>query len=513
MAALEETRILLTAAEAYPAFEERVAAARRSVTACFRVFDPFTRLRSEAGRAYGGDWFDLIAGKLAEGVSVHLVVSDFDPIGRPELHRQTWASLRALWAAGEVSGAPWRLLARPGMHPARAEGAARVLFWPKARAMANAEVRRLSDLSPEERAETLRLSPGLASILEENGTKTRFWPPARLIPATHHQKLAVIDDEWLYIGGLDLDERRYDSPVHDRAPEETWHDVQILTRGDVVGAAIRHLESFEEVCARLEPPPPADPVFLRTLSGRKRRGGVGGLSPRTLVDELRGAHLDGIAAAQDLVYLETQFLRDDRIASALVRAASEKPHLHLLAVLPAAPEDVAFDQNDGADARFGEFLQARAVGRIAKAFGRRCFFAAPARPAALSEKRTGRDRLDGAPIIYVHAKLAVFDRETAIVSSANLNGRSLSWDTEAGLRLPDPDLAGELLERCLGHWHPEADALAGADGGKVVSWFRERAQDDRDRQPGERRGLLLPYRLAPARRFGRNLPGMPESMV
>ncbi len=46
--------------------------------------------------------------------------------------------------------------------------------------------------------------------------------------------------------------------------------------------------------------------------------------------------------------------------------------------------------------------------------------------------RHDRDRLGGAPMIYVHAKVSIFDRSAAIVSSANLNGRSLRWDTEAG---------------------------------------------------------------------------------
>jgi len=183
-------------------------------------------------------------------------------------------------------------------------------------------------------------------------------------------------------------------------------------------------------------------------------------------------------------------------------------------VLPAAPEDVAFEGNRDPDARFGEFLQARAVTRIGAAFGARAFFASPARPAWQTASRYRRDNLHGAPIVYVHAKIAAFDGQRALVSSANLNGRSLHWDTEAGVMMDDPALARQLLERCLGHWRQDADwTLIAGDGASVVAEIRAAAQADRARSPAERRSLILPYAVGPARRFGRNLPGLPEAMV
>ncbi|KAA9007945.1 phospholipase D family protein [Histidinibacterium aquaticum] len=510
MASLVDTRILLTAQEAYPAFEEKVAAAQSEIYASFRIFDPFTRLRSKAGRALGKDWFELIAAKLADGVAITLLLTDFDPVARPDLHRQTWASLRALWAAAEISGKPHLLTAKALMHPARTGGMARLLFWPKIMSKLKAEAKKLAKLDETAREEALRLSPGLRPLLTDNGTRPRRWPPPELIPATHHQKLAVIDREWLYIGGLDLDERRYDTPTHERAPEKTWHDVQVLTRGDVVRIAREHLEHFQQP----KSVPPQRDDFLRTISVRRRRTPFWSVSPKNLVKELCTAHLDGIRSAEDFIYIETQFLRSRKIASALVKAAERNPSLHLLAILPAAPEDVAFEGNKDLDARYGEFLQARAIARISRAFGERCFFAAPARAAASGERRTRRDHLDGAPIIYVHAKIACFDGATGIVSSANLNGRSLGWDTEAGLRLRDPELAATLQQRCLAHWAgPDRVFRTEGTGEQIVDAVRSASKADRDRAPEDRKGLLLPYDVAPARRFGRNLPGMPEGMV
>ncbi|QQA41863.1 phospholipase D family protein [Pelagovum pacificum] len=512
MSGIQDIQLLLTAAEAYPAFEERVASAQKHINASFRIFDPFTRLRSDAAKKYGNDWFDLLVGKLAEGVSIELRLTDFDPVARTDLHRQTWASLRALWAAGEASGHPENLKARALMHPARSGYLMRALFWPYVRHLVRREVKKLDTMSVEGREEALSLSPLFAPLLDKTNKRARFWPPSPLVPATHHQKLAVIDSEWLYIGGLDLDERRYDTPMHNQAPELTWHDVQVLVRGPVVAEAERHLSEFEDVNNAKHRPGLAGDTFRRTLSA-KRTTGLAHISPKTISEELLHTNLDGIASARNLIYIETQFFRDRRIAKALAEAARTYPDLHMVAVLPAAPEDVAFMGDAGPDARFGEFQQARAVMKVTEAFGPRVFFASPARSARQGEPKTRRDHLDGAPIIYVHAKLAVFDGQRAIVSSANLNGRSLSWDTEAGLRLEDAATAELLLQRCLDHWTISKGPKATDGGRAIVDSLRDLAVEDRARDPEKRQGLLLPYSVTPARRFGRNLPGIPEKMV
>ena len=48
--------------------------------------------------------------------------------------------------------------------------------------------------------------------------------------------------------------------------------------------------------------------------------------------------------------------------------------------------------------------------------------------------------------------VSIFDGAAAIVSSANLNGRSLRWDTEAGVLLTDPDTVASLRQRLMAHW-------------------------------------------------------------
>lgn len=61
----QNLRIFLTASQAYPAFEQLFLETKTEVLAGFRVFDPATLLRSDAGRAVGKTWSDLLAHTLA----------------------------------------------------------------------------------------------------------------------------------------------------------------------------------------------------------------------------------------------------------------------------------------------------------------------------------------------------------------------------------------------------------------------------------------------------------------
>lgn len=352
---IETLDVHVTAQDAYPAFERLFLTAQREVVAGFRVFDLTTRLRSEEARAVGDTWFDLFEHALSRGVNITLVVSDFDPVIATDYHRQSWETARQL-AAAEVLADRGRLTFRIARHPARAGIIPRALLRPRVR-------------DQFRKQEPDRNTPGLNELSEDDVFD--------LSPATHHQKLAVFDRETLYIGGLDLDERRYDTREHRRSAEDNWHDVQLTLTGPVVAAALDHLNSFEASVAGRGKPAPAAAGFLRTISAKRWPAPLH-ISPRTVVREVEEAHLDAIGQARDLIYLESQYLRHLPLATALARAAEAAPELRLIAVLPAAPEDVAFDPNAGRDARLGEHLQARAISRIADSFGARALVCSPA---------------------------------------------------------------------------------------------------------------------------------------
>lgn len=74
---LADFDVLITADEAWPAFERAVLSARSKVHGSFRIFDLRTKLRSAEAQAIGDDWFDLLCHVIRRGVTVTLIVSDF----------------------------------------------------------------------------------------------------------------------------------------------------------------------------------------------------------------------------------------------------------------------------------------------------------------------------------------------------------------------------------------------------------------------------------------------------
>ncbi|MDG4650509.1 phospholipase D-like domain-containing protein [Roseibacterium sp. SDUM158017] len=507
------THVLITAAEAYPELERAFLAAETEIWAGFRVFDLWSNLRSGEARKIGETWFDLVVHTLRRGVRINMALSDFDPIMAARLHAETWKSMRAFLAAREVAGPKAELNIVAAAHPARVGLPHRLVFWPWVRRRLKETLDKLNHDTPDDRERRLQNLPGLRRHVRraEDGTlRARWWPPADLLPGTHHQKIAVFDRKRLYIGGLDLDERRYDDPDHPRRRDETWHDVQVMIDDrPEVDEAQSHLESFLAVTNGQSDPLP-ETRLLTTLS-RKRRVTTPFIGPRTLRSSIADAHHARIRDAKRLIYLETQFFRDTGISRALARAARANPELGLILILPAAPEDVAFDGSTSTDARFGEYMQAQAIARVTDAFGPRAAICSPVRPVSIDSG--GRDCFAGSPIIYVHAKVSVFDGASAIVSSANLNGRSMYWDTEAGVEFDEPPLIAHLREKMMAHWLNETPDAAFLDPERAVVAVQRRAEENLAARPEARRGFLVPHDPEPARAFGRRVPFISEAMV
>ena len=512
-------RILLTASEAYPALERAFLGAQTEIWASFMVFDLTTRLRSPEALAIGKTWFDLVVHTLNRGVALHMSISDVDPIARAEMHRSASRQMRMFSAAAAVANPGVKLTVQRPRHPAETGALVRVAIWPYIMAKLFRTAGWLNGLSAELRASALRDMDEASKNLRIRADGTvapRLWSLPRLFPALHHQKLAVIDRKVLYIGGLDLDERRYDTPTHRRAGNQTWHDVQLLIEGPVVAEAQAHLESFHAVING-KIAPPRTRRLLRTLS-RRRLGSLWHFGPDPVVSELRGAHLILSRRARTFIYMETQYFRDLDLARALAETARASPGLQMILILPAAPDDVAFEGKRGLEARFGGAMQARALRRLRKGFGPRLFVGSPGQPRPAlpdgSDHPDGRhDRLHDAPLIYVHAKVSVFDDTSAIVSSANLNGRSLLWDTEAGVYLANQNDVAELRHRVMAHWLPEDAAPDAFEATTAVGAWTRIARDNAAKRPADREGFLLPHDFAVAEAFGRHLPVLPPELV
>ncbi|QYX57796.1 phospholipase [Roseovarius sp. SCSIO 43702] len=515
---IRDLEVCITAEEAYPQLERAFLNAQDEILCSFRVFDFCTKLRSDEAREIGETWFDLVIHTLDRGVSIRLVVSDFDPVAAPEMHQNTWRTCRQVAAVRELSrdDAPG-LVFIPALHDAAVGPFPRVLFGPLVRQKLR-ELRMLwKDMTDPQRDRFRRETPRLRDIILPTRDGQLETHPARvtLIPATHHQKIAVFDRNYLSIGGLDLNERRYDTKDHERSAERTWQDVQVFVRGPIAESAARHIETFLDTVAKEAPAAPPAEGFLRTIS-RVRLRNLWWVAPKTVVEELRQQHLDEIGRAERLIYLETQFLRHLPIARALARRARDCPDLRLFIVLPAAPETVAFSGNYGLDARYGEHLQVRSLEILRRAFGRdRLLVASPVQPRRDEDRHEGRATLRDAPLIYVHSKVSIFDDTSAIVSSANLNGRSMRWDTEAGLLLTRPDQVDHFRRRILFNWLPKdvPDREEYLDVTRGFEKWLRLVNDNSAAPPENRHGFLVRYDSDAAREMAAPLPGIPEESV
>ncbi|MFW2541290.1 phospholipase D family protein [Primorskyibacter sp. 2E107] len=489
---------LITAAEGFPALERLVAGAERELMLSFRILDPDTRLRAPELRERGlRTWGDLIAWTSRRGVKIRMLLADFDPLFTSELHRKAWAASSGF---ADVVHGDAQILCAP--HGQRAGSFWRVLM----RGRINRALQQLRD------EDSTRHTPIQRAILKAGPI---------LRPATIHQKFAIADDSHCIIGGLDVNERRYDDAEHDQAPEETWHDISVeLTDTDFAGALQGHFSECwnaaidcgaaslaapaERYDTATRPQSRSNLKLIRTFSAPCP--GAARLAPRPLATDHEMVLTKFFASARDHIYIETQFLRHAPLVDAMIAASKTAQDLQLVVVIPAAPDRVLFDGDHGWDARHAHGLQIKAIDRLKAAFGDRAVFLSPAQP------KTAQDdgpKLAGAGPIYVHSKVTIIDGERTIIGSANLNGRSLRWDSEASVMIQDKAFAAGLLSRLGTYWmEPGAEDKPLA---RAETW-RASAEKAAQSPPEKREGYLLPFPLEAGRAFGRTVPLLPDDM-
>ncbi|QFS81888.1 cardiolipin synthetase [Roseivivax sp. THAF40] len=491
-------KALITAAEVYPALERMVAAAEEEVLLSFRIFDPETALRLPELRDRGlMTWADLITSVAQRGARVRIILTDFDPLFASPLHRAAWASASRL--ADEAEG-DLQVLCAP--HGQEVGWAWRSMLWLKI-----AEKLRLLREEPSD-----KLTPVQRAML-----KVR----PQLRPVSIHQKCAVVDGKDCMIGGLDINERRWDDNDHDRPGEETWHDVSMAVDGPFAAIARAHLietwnAAFEGGAADLgtdaepmqsatRPQGTQDLRLVRTVSAPKR--GPFAFGPKLHHREHEETLIRAFGAARRSIYVETQFLRHRPITKALISAAEAHPDLNLIVLLPIEPERILYEGDRSLNARHAHALQTKALNDIVAAFGDRVALVTPTRrhPSDDSDYET----IHGAAAIYVHAKVTLIDDDFGMVGSANLNGRSLRWDTEASVLFRDAEAVGDLRKRLAEKWLGHAAREGNIE---TAALWRETAHANKELAPGERSGFVVPYPMGRARRFSRFLPILPADM-
>jgi phosphatidylserine/phosphatidylglycerophosphate/cardiolipin synthase-like enzyme len=228
-------------------------------------------------------------------------------------------------------------------------------------------------------------------------------------------------------------------------------------------------------------------------------------------------HREIIFAARRSLYIEAQFFRSRRAAGWVIEAARRNPALNVIIVMPQAPDEVAFEGQGRHPAHaHGEWLQARALGKMRDRLGPRLGLFALGRKAELEPEERELVADGGAAfrsgMIYVHSKLLIADDRLALVSSANINGRSFGWDSEFGILWEDAQGVERFRRRLWGQLLEIAPDALPAMGDALPLW-RETADSNVGKAPEARQGFVLPYRYARVKRRGRPSWFVPDDLV
>jgi phosphatidylserine/phosphatidylglycerophosphate/cardiolipin synthase-like enzyme len=276
----------------------------------------------------------------------------------------------------------------------------------------------------------------------------------RVLPfGCHHQKMVVVrhpgrpEDDVAFLGGIDLDHGSRDDADHhgDRqsvgadpvyGTNPAYHDVQLELRGPAVREAE---ETFRErwqnpaAISRLPwhvipdrihglartgsplppaaPPPPATGTcavqILRTYPRRRPRYPYAPRGERSIAL----AYTKALGRAEQLIYVEDQYLWSFDVARIFAAALQRSARLHLIAVVPRRPDNENQFYNESA-----MLGHAEALAMVREAGGDRV-------------QVLDVENLQGLPV-YVHSKLCVVDDVWAAVGSDNLNTRSWTHDSE-----------------------------------------------------------------------------------
>lgn len=273
---------------------------------------------------------------------------------------------------------------------------------------------------------------------------------------SHHQKFVVVDGQLSFLGGLDLCDHRWDDRNHRvpnplrvsrGAPHGPFHDVQAYLVSEGVGRRLLELFRARWLAAGGEPFEVAAPsgsfsdyapAGATTLDAEQvvlSRVDPFGM-PEASGDcrEVLQLTLDAIAAAERLIYVETQYFSSKVVGEALaqrLRSSSSSP-LDVVLVLnehaETAKEEVAVGL---AQAKVIKELR-EAVSSAHHRLG--IYFTVPHTEAGVEAPRA----------TYIHSKLLIVDDRFMTVGSANWTNRSGSLDTELNMAVEAADAQGAL---------------------------------------------------------------------
>ncbi|HBG51706.1 VTT domain-containing protein [Candidatus Macondimonas diazotrophica] len=259
--------------------------------------------------------------------------------------------------------------------------------------------------------------------------------------AAHHEKVVVIDDGLAFVGGIDPARGRWDTSAHrvddprrcaaDGLGGRPHHDVQMMVSGPVAGAlgelARERWQRATGEDIEVDEPPvgrPADFPWLEGITPELTDVQVAISRTRPQyetqaeVREIERLYLDSIAAAQQSIYIENQYLTVDAIAAVLAERLQAQDGPQVVIVLPRNTDGWLSQQSlDQMRIRILQNI------RQADVHDRLGVYYADIPGLGLDQS------------IRLHSKLMIIDDRFVHIGSSNLNNRSMGLDTECDLAI------------------------------------------------------------------------------
>lgn len=261
------------------------------------------------------------------------------------------------------------------------------------------------------------------------------------VGASHHQKLVAIDGRVAFVGGVDLCEGRWDDRLHladnplrqnhDGTRQKPYHDVMAHCSGPIVESLVRVFESRWllaggaplEVAVHEAGPPPTfeDSLPIGCVEAAISRTVPAAADGAASVEEIRQLYCAAISAAEELIYIETQYLTSSVVRDALIARfrTPGRPRVLVAILLPEAGDTPK--ESYVLDSAQNRLLLALAREAGANGHDLRAFYS--------------RGVLAGEPqrSTFIHSKILIVDDRLLSIGSANCTNRSMHVDSELNL--------------------------------------------------------------------------------
>jgi len=264
------------------------------------------------------------------------------------------------------------------------------------------------------------------------------------VGGSHHQKVVVVDDQLAFCGGIDLTSHRWDTCAHrveepartsfSGKPYGPYHEVQAMVSGPAA-ASLGILARDRWRALGEERMPPVNASASEDLPRRSREAAKAGLWPQHVTPDLRDVDvaiartvpgsdaqtsirenetlfLDSIAAAEQSIYIESQYFTNDALGEALA-ARLREPHGPEVVIVSPAECHGWLEQNTMGAFRYAVFRKL-----IAADTHKRLRLVYPAASHSANVPT------------FVHSKVMVVDDRLVRIGSANFSRRSMGVDTE-----------------------------------------------------------------------------------